>query len=100
MKQHIDKFWVGMIFGLLGPFIGFWIFGMYYCHKFHVGFSYYIHAVFLGTKPYQSPIATLSLLFNLILFFLFLRFHFNRTAQGIMGATLIYAPVIIFLFFY
>lgn len=100
MRKWLDRFWVGLLMGLAGPLVGFWLYGQYYCWKYFVHFSYYYHEVFLGTKPYQSSIATLSLLFNLIPFFIFLSRDYIFTCRGIMGATLLYAPFIIYMFFY
>lgn len=100
MAEKLNKFQTGLIFGLIGPVIGFLIYGFYYAVNFRVSLSYFINYVFLGTKGYQSPIASLSLLFNLITFLLFLRFNLEEGARGILMGTAIYVPLVIFLFFY
>lgn len=100
MAAKLNRFYSGLILGLIGPWIGFLIYGLYYGSKFRVSLSYFIHAVFLGTRGYQSPIASLSLLFNLAIFLLFLRFNWDEGARGILMGTFIYVPVVVFLFFY
>ena len=100
MANKLNTFAAGMIVGLIGPVIGFFLYGLYFCYRFLTSMSYFVTDVFFGTKPYQSPIATLSLLFNLGLFFLFLKLNWERGAQGILGATFVYVPIIVFLFFY
>ncbi|MES2628377.1 MAG: hypothetical protein V4616_05360 [Bacteroidota bacterium] len=100
MRDKLDHFRTGIVLGLIGPWIGFCLYGLYYGNKFLVSFSYFVNSVFLGTRSYQSPIASLSLLFNLAIFLLFLRFDLEEGARGILMGTFIYVPIIVFLFFY
>jgi hypothetical protein len=96
----INKQSIGLVAGLIGPWIGFVIYGNYYAHKYLKSFDYFVTEAFIGTKAYQSPIATLSLLFNLLLFLLVLRFDWERCAKGILIGTFVYVPIIVFLFLY
>jgi len=100
MANKLNTFAAGLITGIIGPAFGFLIYGFYFVEKYRINMQYFFTDVFVGTKEYQSPIATLSLLFNLALFFLFLRLNWENAAKGVLGATMIYAPIIVFLFFY
>ncbi len=100
LGNKLDSYYPGIILGLIGPWIGFLLYGLYYGNKFRVSLYYFVDAVFLGTRGYQSPIATLSLLFNLLLFLLYLRLDWEEGARGILMGTFIYVPIVVFLFFY
>lgn len=100
MRDKLDRFKMGLVFGLIGPFIGFCLYGGYYCNKFRTSFPYFVNEVFLGTRTYQSPIATLSLLFNLLVFLIYLRVNWEEGARGILAGTACFIPIILFLFLY
>lgn len=94
--RNLDKLWVGLAMGLLGPLIGFWLYSLIKFPQYD--FAWYLN--FFATTPiYQSSIASLSLIFNLLLFFLFIYTNKNRAARGVLFATFIYAPFVIYLRF-
>jgi hypothetical protein len=94
-----DSLTTGVICGLLTPVIGFCLYGWLYTNAIrpHLDFSYFVHDLFLGTKQYQAPILSLSLIANLPVFFLFDRFRMYFAMRGMITATFIYGVIIVVL---
>jgi hypothetical protein len=93
--KRFDKLWIGFIAGIIGPVGGFWLF---YLLKFRARTpEYYIH-LFLNVKEYQSPILSLSVIVNAAILWLFLNGNNNRAGRGVLLATFLYVPVIVYLF--
>lgn len=96
-----DSVPVGVLLGLIVPVLGFFIYG--YIHttaiRPHLDLQYYIHDLFLGTRQFQAPILSLSLIANLAVFFLFNKLDRPKTMRGILIATFIYGIVIVVLWF-
>jgi hypothetical protein len=44
----------------------------------------------------HSAIISVSLIFNLVFFFLGIRLNFLRLSQGVIGGTLLFAPFVIY----
>lgn len=95
-----DKKYYGLILGLLAPVIGFLLYGLFYSWEFNTTLHHFITQVFLGTKSYQSPIISLSLIADLGVFFLALKIKCNKMAQGVVYALMAYAPIVIYLRFF
>lgn len=98
-RRKYDNMVIGIVVGLLAPFLGFVLYGWGWAAYYHNSFSYFVNRVFLGMSQMQSPIVSLSLLINLIPFFLFLRFKRYRSAQGVVAALFIYVPLVLYLKF-
>ncbi len=91
-----DSFWLGFLVGLLGPVIGFWLF---YLIRFSHRSPIYYWEMFVKVKEYQSPILSLSIIFNAFLLWMFLNKHLYKAGRGIMAATFFYVPWILYLYF-
>lgn len=98
--KKYDSLKIGLLIGLLGPFAGFIIYGLGWSLYFNRTLDYFINDVFLGMSSFQSPIVSLSLLFNLIPFFLFLKSSRMKSARGVLMAIFIYVPVVVYLKFF
>ncbi len=94
MLDKLDNYKVGLVIGLLGPILGFVLYGVFYCVSDHVSFYYYV-----DTFMIRSAISSLSLIFNLLVFLLLYRFDKDEGCRGILMATAIYVPIILFLYF-
>jgi len=96
-----DSVPVGIVLGLLVPVLGFFIYG--YIHttviRPHLDLQFYINDLFLGTRQFQGPILSLSLIANLAVFFLFNRLRMAETMRGILISTFLYGIVIVVLWF-
>ncbi len=98
-SQHkFNQIYVGIICGIIGPIIGFFI---YYLMQFSdvKSFSGFFQ-MFLTRTDLQSKILSLCLIFNLVLFFVFLKFDFRSAALGILYATFGYIPIVLYLKFF
>lgn len=97
---RINNTWFGFTLGVIAPVFGFLLYGLYYSWQYNATVSYFINSVFLGTPSYQSPIISLSLIADLGVFFLLLRFKYNKAAQGVVYALLAYVPLVVYLRFF
>lgn len=82
--------------GLIGPLLGFVVYGLYWSWSFHRTFCYFVNDLFIGTPDFRSSILSLSLLMNLVPFFIFLRSDRYKSARGVMAAVFIYVPLVIY----
>lgn len=96
-----DSVPVGIVLGLIMPVLGFFIYG--YIHttaiRPHLDLEFYIHDLFLGTRQFQAPILSLSLIANLGIFFLFNRSDMPKAMRGVLISTFIYGIIIVVLWF-
>lgn len=86
--------WVGFAFGVIGPAFGFIIYYLsFFSHKTLDNFWNMVHQ----TPAIQAPLLSLTLIFNLVLFLGVLKLNMNYFARGILLATFMYVPIVIFL---
>ena len=83
----------GLITGLFVPFIGFYFFKL----SFFSYMSVRQFWDFLVSSDKLSAVISLAVIFNAFAFFLFLRKDCEYSARGVLGATLLYAIVIVVL---
>jgi hypothetical protein len=98
MKDKFDKFWIGLIVGVLGTLIGFGLFGFFWAMVNDVSFGYFYKDVFLGTSYYTDRIVTISFLFDVLLFFLFMKYNWLNLSKGILGIVILAVPIVIYLY--
>jgi hypothetical protein len=99
MKQRFDKFWVGVILGLIGAAVGFVLFGLVWSLGTDHSFTFYIRDVFEGvTSLFQDKIVTISILIDVVLFYLFLRIHWYNLAKGLLAVVILSVPVALYLY--
>lgn len=98
MRVNWNQRIIGLIVGLLGPTIGFWGVVLYFDAVERIEFSR-LWNLFLHNPNKQSAIISLSLIFNLFLFYAFLRLNMNSTAMGVVLGTMLYIPVVLYLKF-
>jgi len=91
--DQINKLWIGLIAGLIGPIFGF--FAFYLIAAFDRTFFGFVKMIGENSSTH-SGIISICLIFNLVFFFLFLRKDFYRAAQGVIMATFIYAPFVVY----
>jgi hypothetical protein len=100
MSKKWDKMGVGVVAGLIGGVIGFIIYGLYYSYSHNIDFMDFVNRVFLGNKILRAPILSLSILFNLLPFYIFLNKKYYKGARGIMLSIFIYAIAIVYYRFF
>ena len=94
-KNRFDDLKLGIIMGLIVPAMGFILF---YLSSFtKVPFTYFVqHAIEIQTV---SKILSLSLLPNLLVFFLYIWKNYYLTARGILMSTIIWTFSIVLIKF-
>ncbi len=93
MKQKLDKMFFGVTCGLVGPFL---LFVCFHMIKYgHMGISNFAH--YIRMEGTFSPRISLCVILNLGLFFMFYWLKMDKAAKGIIGATFLYAGLIIYL---
>ena len=93
MKNWSNKLYTGLIIGILSPPLAFYIFSLF---EYQGESAIELLKGFAGRKV-LTHVISLSVLINLPLFFAFLSSNREYTARGIIGATLIYAFVVLIL---
>lgn len=97
-KKKWDNIWIGMAIGLVGFIIGFLIFGIGFSLWSGATLSQYINNVFLGLYDFESRIVTVAVLFDVALFYLFLRKQMLELSKGILAIMVLSVPVVAWLY--
>jgi hypothetical protein len=98
VNSKFDRVWVGMLVGILGALLGFGIFGLIWAQVNNTDFTFFVEEIFLGMSFYQDKIVTISMLVDVILFAIFLKYHYYRLCKGLVAVMLISVPFIIYLY--
>jgi hypothetical protein len=98
-KERFDKVWVGAVLGILGAVTGFMLFGLVWSVGTEHSFTYYIKDVFTGiTSMFQDKIVTISILIDVVLFYLFLRKNWYNLCKGLLAMVILSGPVALYLY--
>lgn len=87
-----------MLTGLLGASLGFLSFGMGWALMNNTDFSYFFNDVFMNTGFYQDKIITISILFDVILFYVFMRINWMNFCKGLLAVVIVSVPVVIYFY--
>lgn len=91
--MRTDHFLFGFISGLIGPLIGFYFYYLLFFR--YMGFnSFYRHVV---SSDKLISVLSLGVILNLVLFFIFYQTEKDRSLRGVVGATFIYAFVVLYI---
>jgi len=91
-----DKVWIGLLLGLLAPFIAFSIY--YLINYRYMTVGGFVNYIRLGDT--YTPLISLCVLSNLLPFYLMINTEKYQGTKGVLGATFIWAALIIFLKFF
>lgn len=95
LKQSFDNIGAGILAGLLGTAAGFGAMTVWWSWANGTSFDYFITDVFLGSSLYKDSILTISVLFNVGVFWLALRGDWERFAKGLLAVIFVTVPLII-----
>lgn len=99
MKKHkLDNFWVGFILGLIGAVIGFFLYGLIWSNVNGQTLAYFVNDVFIGTSFLTDKLVTISVLFDVLLFFIFMKFNWYNLCKGLLAVVIIAVPVAIYFY--
>lgn len=94
-KRSFDKLWLGLIMGLLLPMISSYAI---FKSRFSGEYSFSDFLVVLFRIYSIGKLISISVLSNLLLFFIVIKFDVMKTARGIVVATALYALALMILF--
>lgn len=98
-KSRFDTFWAGVVLGLAGATAGFVLFGLVWSIGTRHDFTFYIHDVFHGiTSMFQDKVVTISILLDVVLFYLFLRAEWYNLCKGLLAVIILSVPVALWLY--
>lgn len=86
-----DNFLTGFIPGLLLPLL---VGAAYYFYQFGLDSSSDYFKIF-SQREILSPLLAIGCFFNLVIFFLFIRIYLERSARGVVTATILYGLAIV-----
>lgn len=93
MENKLNHLYVGLLAGLIGPVLGFFLFYLImFSHKPFYGFVRMI----MNNSDTHAGIISVSLVFNLVFFFVALRNDWYNAARGVIMAMFIYAPFVVY----
>jgi len=98
MKNKLNNIWLGIIAGILGAFIGFYGFALGWSLINDRTVSYFINDVFLNSDLFKDKIITVSILFDVLLFFMAIRLNMINFAKGVLGVVITSLPIIIYFY--
>jgi hypothetical protein len=87
----------GLLAGVLGTCVGFAILAGWWCNVNNKSMAYFAEVVFWGSQLYKDSILTVSVLFNVAIFYGALRKHWYRFARGLMITMILSVMAIVIL---
>ena len=99
MTNWKNNFWLGLPIGLVGPFIGVFIYGLGWSFYHHLTLSYFLHDIAWGHAGFRAPVLSLGIIFDLLPFYFFIQKNQNKSARGVLTAVFLFVPLVIYLKF-
>ncbi|MFM1932109.1 MAG: hypothetical protein RL226_1412 [Bacteroidota bacterium] len=96
MKDAIDKFWFGIVFGILNSFLGFFLFAYIWSLVYNEHIKTFIYDAFLNTDLFKDKIITVSVIFNVFVFYFFMRWEYYRLCKGLLTVIILAIPFIVY----
>lgn len=90
-RKPFDSTAIGFLTGFLIPAIVF--FAVFLLKKTDISFKEYLH--YLSQLNALIKLASLCVFANILFFMWFIRMKYDRAARGVLGATIIYALIIL-----
>ena len=91
----IDQKLIGFSVGIIAPFVAFSVFVLFYLEL-----DLFLTIEEISKSEKLPHVISLSLLMNLLIFFMKIKTRREKAAKGVLGATIFYAFVIIYLKFF
>ncbi len=91
-KPELDSQKTGFVAGLILPLISFLVFYLFRYRE--IEFTEFIRHIY--SREILSPLLSLNILPNLLLFYLFIRKNYLFSARGVVLATFVFALVVLF----
>ena len=95
MIYRLNNIYIGIIAGLIGIMIGFFILGWVWSFTNGDSITYFINNIVMKSLLYRDSILTVCTLFNIGIFYLALRKEMWKFCRGIMLIIMLSVPSII-----
>lgn len=96
-EARLNHFALGILAGLVGTGTGFLLLAAWWCTANHQDFSYFVQNVFIASSLYKDSILTVSVLFNVGVFYLALQKDMYRFTRGLMLTMILSVLLIIWI---
>lgn len=93
VKKNIDSLWIGLVIGLFSPSFPLFIF--YLIKYAHLSFGDFFSKILMGYNI-LTPVISLCVIVNLLVFFIFFWTNRNYSARGVLLATFMYAGYVVY----
>ncbi len=90
---YLDRIYWGLIAGLIGPWLGAAVF--YLIMFRHKTISGYIDLIQYSPSTHSAFISV-SLVFNLVFFFIAMKYDWYKAAKGVIMSVFLYAPFVVY----
>lgn len=95
IKLKFNNLTSGVVTGLLGTLWGFGLMTIWWSWANGTSMNYFVQDVFLESALYKDSILTISVLFNVGLFWVALRHDWEQFAKGLLAVIFLTVPWII-----
>ncbi|NND94755.1 MAG: hypothetical protein HKN45_07790 [Flavobacteriales bacterium] len=96
MSDSLRQTFYGILIGIIGNVVGFFIFGLGIALTQDISFSYFLNKMFLETDIFRSQVLTGAILVNVVLFYLFMRKGHDGINRGIIITILLTVIAIVY----
>jgi hypothetical protein len=91
MSKRYNNIRVGLVLGIVAPIIGFFV--VYLVDFRGMNFTEYLEM--LSSRNNLSSIVSLSVIPNLLLFFIFIWLDYLYSARGVLASTMLFALIVV-----
>lgn len=96
LKQRLDNFPLGILFGLIGMIVGFFVLAIVWSISNKMSVQYFVDEIFIKSDLFKDKIITVSVLFNVLPFYIFNRLGMYNLGKGVILTMLLAVPVVIY----
>ena len=92
-RKKFDSVWIGAAIGLCAPLFTLFVF---YLFKYsHLAFGEFYEKILLA-NGIVTPVISLCVVINLLVFFIFIWTNRNYSARGVLLSTIVYAGYVVY----
>jgi hypothetical protein len=99
--MRLDRYWFGLVTGLVAPVIGLWLYALLITTSIlrQLTAMEFLRGTIFGIKSNLAPAVSISLFASVGLFFLYDRKDMHKAMRGIVASLFVYGIVIVVLLF-
>ena len=96
MNWRMQQTFLGMLVGILGNLVGFFLFAGIVMFYHNVDFRVFYEVLYLGSDSFKSNIISGAILVNIVLFFIFMRKRKDELNRGLIVVILFTVMAIVY----